>query len=141
MFFDLIKEIYRLRGSYEIIIVNYFCVRYKNRWKHNRLSRTAIFQDKFTLWHIRLNIYKWKTKFSSNKQYLFGFLFSRNAKKANVEPNILQTFLLCLKRNVLQTFKNSSFRNVFLKCVYHWYNLLRRTFFIPCDNRKTSFFI
>ena len=43
--------------------------------------------------------------------------------------------------NVSQTFKSSSSRKVFLKCVYHWYNLLRRMFLVPCDNRKTLFFI
>ena len=41
----------------------------------------AIFENKFTLWHIRLNIYILKTKFSSHNQYLFGLLFSRNAKE------------------------------------------------------------
>ena len=30
-----------------------------------------------------------------------------------------------LKRSVTQTFKSSSCKKVFPKCVYHWYNLLR----------------
>ena len=49
--------------------------------------------------------------------------------------------LLCLKRNVSQIFKSSSSKKVFFKCVYHWYNLLRRLCFIPCDNWKTLLFI
>ena len=88
------------------------------------------FSKSFTLWHIRLNIYIWKIKFSSHKHYLFGLLFSRNAKKTHTDRSILPTFLLCLKRNVSQTLKSSSFKKVFPKCVYQGYNLL------PCDNWK-----
>ena len=72
-----------------------------------------IFQNKFTLWHIRLNTYIWKTKFFPHKHYLFGVLFSRNAKKTHTDRSILPTFLLCLKRNILQTLKSSSFKKVF----------------------------
>ena len=57
----------------------------------------------------------WKTNFSSHKQYLFGLLYSRNAKKAHTDESILQNVLLCLKRNVSQTFKSS--KKVFLKCI------------------------
>ena len=83
----------------------------------------------------------WKTKFSSHKQYLFGLPFSINAKKFHADQSTRQMFLLCLKRKVSQTFKISSCKKVFLKCVYHWHNLLRRMFFIPCDNWKTLFFM
>ena len=83
----------------------------------------------------------WETNFFRHKQYLFGLLFSRNTKKAHTGQSILQTLLLCLKRNVSQTFKSSSCKKVFLKYVYHWSNLLRRMFFIPCDNWKALFFI
>ena len=41
--------------------------------------------------------------------------------------------LLSLKRNVSQTFKSSSCKKAFPKCVYHGYNLLRKMLFIPCD--------
>ena len=81
-----------------------------------------------------------KTKFSSHKQYLFGLLFSRNAKKAHTDQSLLQTFLLCPKRKVSQTFKSGSCKKVFRKCVYHSYNVLRRMFFIPCDNWKAYFY-
>ena len=94
------------------------------------------FQNKFTLWHIRLNIYIWKTKFTSNKQCFPGHLFSRNAKKTHTDQSIVQAFLLCLKINVSWTFKSSSCKKLFPKLVYHWYNLLRWIFFIPCDNCK-----
>ena len=123
------------------ITANYFCVRHKNRRKHNQDSKLIFFQNKFTLWHVRLNIYIWKTKFSSDKHYLFGLLFSRNAKKTHTDQSILPTFILCLKRNVWQTLKGSSCKEVFPKCVYHGYNLIRWIFFIPCGNWKTFFFI
>ena len=91
--------------------------------------------NKFTLWHNWLNINKWKPN-----QYLFDLVFSRNAKKAHTDQSVLQTFLLCVKRSVSLTFRSNSCKKVFLKCVYHLYNLLRRMFFILCDNWKTLFF-
>ena len=54
------------------------------------------------------------------------------------DEKLLQTFLLCQKRNVSQTFKSSSYKKVFLKCVYHWYNLLWRIIFVPYNNLKTQ---
>ena len=51
---------------------------------------TVIFQNKFTLWHIRPHIYIWKTKFTSYKQYFFGLPFSRKAKNADADQSILR---------------------------------------------------
>ena len=68
---------------------------------------------------MRLNIYIWKTKLSSHKQYPFGLHSSRNAKKTRTDQSILKTLLLCLKLNVSQTFKSSSCKKVFSKYVYH----------------------
>ena len=71
--------IYILLYIYYYIIIHVFIEREKAETQPT--FKTAIFQNKLTLWYIRLNILKWKTKFSSHKQYLFGFLFSRKAKK------------------------------------------------------------
>ena len=60
----------------------------------------------------RLNIYIWKTRFSSLKQYLFDLL-PRNAKKTHTDQSILETFLLWLEKNVSQTFKYSSCKRYF----------------------------
>ena len=68
----------------------------------------VIFQNIFTLWHITINIYIWKTKFSSHKHYLFGPRFSRNAKNIHRDQSILPTSLLCPKRNISRTLKSSS---------------------------------
>ena len=100
----------------------------------------CFFQNKFTNWHIMLNIYIRKTNFSSHKWYLFHLSLPRISKKTYTDQSILQTFLICLKRNVLQTYKSSSCYKVFSKCVHHWYNLLWWMFFIPCDNWKALFF-
>ena len=106
-----------------------------------KILNCFFFQNKFTLWHIRINIYIWKTTFSSHKHYPVGLFFSRNAKKPHADQSILLTFILCQKRNISQTLKVGSGKKVFLKCVYHWYNLLRWMFFIMCDNWKTFFSI
>ena len=99
------------------------------------------FRNKFTLWQVRLNICICKTKFTCNKQYYFRLLFSTNAKKTHTDQSILQAFLLCLRINVLQTFKSSSCKNVFPKFVYHWYNLLRWIFSIPFGYCKQYFLL
>ena len=49
---------------------------------------------KYILWHIKLKIYMKKSNFTSYKQYLFGLLFSRNAKETHVDQSILQCFVL-----------------------------------------------
>ena len=74
----------------------------------NDRKESQLYLKELTLWYIRLNIYVWKTKFTSHKQYLFDLLFSRNAKKTHIDQSILHSFLLCLKINVSQTFRSSS---------------------------------
>ena len=64
---------------------NYFCVHHKNRGKHNQRFELLFFQLKFTLWHIKLNMYISKIEFSSHKQYLFGRLYCRNGKKTQTK--------------------------------------------------------
>ena len=120
---------------------SYFCVCHKNRRKNNQYFKTDFFLNKFTLRHIKSNIYIWKTKFVSHKQYLFRSFTSRNTKKTRTDQSIPRLFLCCLKRNDPQTFKSGSCENPFLQCVCYWYDLLRWMFFILCDNWKTIFFI
>ena len=48
-------------------------------------------------------------KLTSHEQYLFGRLFSRNAKKTHADQSALQIFVTCLKRkDSSQTFRSSS---------------------------------
>ena len=46
-----------LYRNYEIINESYYCVRHKNRRKHNQHFKTAVFHNKFTLRHIKPSIY------------------------------------------------------------------------------------
>ena len=55
------------------------------------MFETVVFQNKFTLWQIKLKII-WKTKFTSLKQFLFGLLFFINTKETDTDQNILQLF-------------------------------------------------
>ena len=45
----------------------------------------CLFQNKLTLYHIKLNIFIWKTKFTSHEQYLFVPPFSRHLKMTNTD--------------------------------------------------------
>ena len=66
---------------------------------------TAVFQNKFTLWYIRINVYKWKTKITSYKQYLFGLLARRNTKNTRTDHQIMP----------LTNFKSSGCKKLFPK--------------------------
>ena len=112
----------------------------KELWNCNLILNCFFSKENYTLAH-KTKYLHMEIKFSSYKQYLFDLLLPRNTKKTHTDQSILQTVLLFLEGNVSQTFNSSSCRNVFPKCVYHWYNLLWWMFFIPCENWKTLFFI
>ena len=120
---------------------SYFCVCYKNRRIHSKHYKLLFFTIKFTLCHIRSNIYILKSKLASHKQYLLSLLTSTNTKKAQAKQNIPHVFLLCLKRDDPQTLKSDSSKNPFLQCVCYCYSLLQWIFFILCDNWKALLFI
>ena len=96
--FSTIKTFRTLR-ELQIITKICFCIRHRNRQKHNH--------------YFNLNIYIWKSKFTSHKQYLFGLVFSGNAKKTHTEQSILQFSLLCLKRSDSHSFKSSNCKEYF----------------------------
>ena len=62
-----------------------------------------------------------------------------------IQRRLIQTklyyhfLLLCLKRNVSQTFKSSNCNKLFAKFLCYWYSLLWWMFFILCDNWKKFF--
>ena len=96
--------------SYKIINESYFCVRHKNRRKHNQYFKTAVFHNKFTVSHIKPNTYIQKTKLASHERYLFRFLTCRNAKKTQTDQSV---FLLCLQMNDSRTFKSGTCKTLF----------------------------
>ena len=68
------------------------------------------------------------------------FLYRTPLVAASVRSKVYHKLsLFSLKRSVSQTFKSSSCKRVFPKCVYHWSNLLRWMFSIPRDNCKQYF--
>ena len=74
------------------------------------------------------------------KLYLFHLFTSRNAKKTQTHQTIPRVFLLYLKRKDPPTFKNGSWKKLFLQCVCYWCSLLQWMFFILHDNWKTLLF-
>ena len=71
---------------------NYFCVRHKSRQKHKRHFKLLFIQTKFTFRYIKLSIFMQEIKFTSQKEYIIGRLFSRNAKKTHTDQSTLQNF-------------------------------------------------
>ena len=57
------------------------------------------------------------------------------------DKSIPHVFLLCIKRSDQQTFKCSSYKNLFFQHVCYCYNLLRLIFFILRDKCKTLLFM
>ena len=125
--------------SYEIIIANYFCVCQKNRRKHNQHFKPPFFKinlrfstPDYIATYGKLNL------LSTNGMFLF--FPSREVQGRLMQIKVYsKLFLFGLKRSVSQTFNCSSFKKVFPKCVYHWYNWFWWMFFIPCDNCKQYF--
>ena len=75
---------------------------------------------------------------------LLFFTVFRNVKKSketHPEQRSVQIYLLCLKVKVSQSFKSSSYKKLFLHCVWHLYNLLRWMFLISLDDWKAFLFV
>ena len=72
---------------------------------------TTIFQNKITLWHIRLSMFIWKIKFTSYKQYFFGLLFSTNAKKTNADEILYKLFYFASKEASRKPLKVEAAKN------------------------------
>ena len=98
----------------------------------------AIFQNKFTRWHIKLSVYQCKNKSTSHIQYLFGHLFSRNAKKTHADQMIVQVFLALSEKK--HPSKEEVAKNFFPSVYVIGTACFDECFFIPYDNWKTLFF-
>ena len=65
-----------------------------------------------------LNIYIWKTTFTSHKQYLFGSFLSRNAKKTHTDTKYTAIFLTLSEKKRLANLQmqqlQKSFSQVFV---------------------------
>ena len=97
---------------------------------------TALFHNKFTLWHIKSTTYMKQNKFTSSKQYLFGFFLSGNWKKTLKHRRLLQVFLLRLKSKDSQPWKLSQVRKIFPLVCMLLVQLALINVFITCDNTK-----
>ena len=71
-----------------------------------------MFQTYFTLWHMKLNICMQEIKFTFHKQYLFGRLFSRNAKKTHADKSPLQIFHSVSKETTHKPSKVAASKNL-----------------------------
>ena len=112
-----------LQMTSKTMIVNYFFVPTK-QGENTTNFETAIFLNKFTFCHVKLNMYIWKNKVTSHKHHLFGLFFYRSGKETLTDQSILKFFLVCLKIDYSQTFKCSG-KNLFLQCACYWHNFLR----------------
>ena len=120
---------------------NYFCVCHKNRQKHNQHFKLLCFK--------RNSHFGKSSKISECRKLNLLHIDSICLVVSSLEMQrrLIQTkvffllFSLCLKRNDLQIFKNSSCKKILLPCARYRYNLLRWMFFIPFDNYKSLSFI
>ena len=91
-----------------------FLCRLQKYAKTQPTLQTAVSQNKFTLWHIKLNVYRWKNEFASHKQYLFGLLFCRNTCTDQI---ILPVFFTLSGKKRLTNFNSSNWKELFPKSV------------------------
>ena len=93
--------------------------------KVKNTTRITFFHNTFMFFHIKKNIYKYKTKFASHEQYLQYSSIRRtfrNAKKTQRDQNIQRIFLTLSERK-------RPGKHWFLQCLCYWYNLLQWMFF------------
>ena len=69
-----------------------FCIRHKNRRKHNQHFKTAVFHNKFILRHIKPNIYIQETKFASQAVFILSS-YLQKCKKGSNRPKYATRFL------------------------------------------------
>ena len=119
--------------------VNYFCVRHKNRRKHNQ---------HFTLLFFKINLHFGTSDCIStygklNLLPINSIFWTSLLEKCKDDwcrrPKYTTSFPCCLKRSVSQTLYSSMCKKVFPKCAYHWYNLRQWMFFISYHNCKRYF--
>ena len=95
----------------------YLCLPQKQK-KIQLTCSTAVFQNKFVLYHIKSNIYISKTKFPSHKQHLYSLVSSRNAKKVRTDHSIIHLFYSVWKETTHKPLKieatKKSFSSLFL---------------------------
>ena len=90
----------------------YLSHRYRNTGRNTTNVLNFFFQNKFTTWQIKLNIYIRKTNlFLINS---INLVLSRNAKKID-RDQIIQVLSLCLKRYGLKTFESNSCKKLFFE--------------------------
>ena len=100
--------------SYEIVTINHFNVRHKNRPKHNQHLQVLLF---YVYLHIKLTIYLEKNKSNSHKQYSFGIIFSKNPKKGHIDQVYYKFFSSVWKQTTPKPSKVATAKN-FLSSVY-----------------------
>ena len=81
---------------------------------------TTVFQNKFNLCLIKLNVSILKTTFTPCKQYLFGPLIFKNSEKIHADQIILPIFFILSEKKRLINIESSSCKKAFPKCVCYW---------------------
>ena len=109
----LVTSLKELRNhKHEVFLYLPHSYRNTGRNTTNILNFFFFFQNKFTTWQIKLNIYIRKTNlFLINS---INLVLSRNAKKIH-RDQIIQVLSLCLKRHGLQTFESNSCKKLFFQ--------------------------
>ena len=79
--------------------------------------KTAVCHNKFSLHHLKPNIYIKKTNFGSHKQYLFRLFTSRNAKKTQKDQRMPCIFLLCMKKTTHKSLKVAAAKSPVCMCM------------------------
>ena len=97
--------------SYEVITVNYFCVRHKNSRKHNQHFKQLFFKTNLHLSDY-ISTYGKLNLLSINR--IFLVFPSREMQRKLMQTKVYYKLSLSsLKRSILQTFNSSSCKKVF----------------------------
>ena len=117
---------------YKIITASYFCA--------TKISKNTIGIWNYILFfminlHIKLTLYIQKNKFTSDKQYSFGLIFSESPKKTHGEQ-VCYKFCCFVWKETNHEFLQKTFAPVCLLLLQ-----LVLMFFIPCDTGIYTLFL
>ena len=114
-----------------MITANYFSARYNNRRKHNQHFELPFFMINLHFTSKQLPTYRKTCLLLVNSIYLVSS--SLEIQRRIPQIKYTTSFVTLSEKKLLQTFKNSNYKKLFLKCISCYY-LLRLTFLVPCDN-------
>ena len=124
--------------SYEIITINNFCVRHKNRQKHNQHFKLLFFKENLQFGTSeQISVYI-KLSLLTVKSIFWSSLLEKG-KEDSYRPMYTTSFFTLPEKKCLANLKMAQLQKTFPQVCISSIKLASMNVFSPCDNWKTLF--